>query len=230
MKGADNVWKSEVTNGFTHAELKEAQLQNPVTCSMIQYLKFGTLPDTPRAQRLVILIEYNTFLANDILYHLTENTARNSLDNIQLSAKIWIPRTLQIKAVKIARMASGQCGAYKTLAFIRMNYVFPKMYALTYKLALSCEFCNLAKRTGNALQMQQKQLYPMTHRVHYHCNADFAGPFVRFQRYEIHIGYYRLSYTFCNVNCTVLYYSRYGNKCYQQSVHQKCWFISHFNG
>ena len=49
------------------------------------------------------------------------------------------------------------------------------MYAFTYKLVLSCEFCNLAKRTGNALQMQRQ----LTHRVYYHFNAYFVGPFVK---------------------------------------------------
>ena len=95
----------------------------------------------------------------------------------QMTAKIWVPRSLQVKAVFLAHSNSGHCGSFKTLAFLRKQYVFPKMYALTYKLVLSCEVCNVAKRSGNALQMP-RQLYSVSHRLFDHCNADFVGPFV----------------------------------------------------
>ena len=106
----------------------DAQLADPVTNNMIQYLKFGTLPVKAREQRLVILREYSIFLFQDILYHLTEDMTTTGRIAKQMTAKIWVPRSLQVKAVFLAHSNSGHCGSFKTLAFLRKQYAYKKAH------------------------------------------------------------------------------------------------------
>ena len=129
MQGIDKIWQEGGSVQISQQERVEAQAQDSVTNNMIQYLKTGKLPSKVREQRFVILRECNIMLAQGILYHLKETPSENEqLFGNRLEARIWVPRSLQVKCVKLAHEASGHCGCYKTLAFVRRKYIFPKMY------------------------------------------------------------------------------------------------------
>ena len=174
MANIDKIWNSDDL-GFTDIELKKAQRIDPITKNLIEFLEQGILPPKVRQQRFVLLREFCTFIDEGILYHITELPRKQHEIENELIIRIWLPRQLQLQAIKTVHFQAGHPGVYRTLALLRKLYIFPSMYTLCLRAILSCEICLLYKRTGNALQMP-RQLTNAEPHLFAEIAIDFAGP------------------------------------------------------
>lgn len=171
MDEVSRLWNSETPLGFTIEELRVALKEDPMTDDMIQYFQSGTLPPSPRRQKVVIMREHNCFAYEGILYQMSDY----KLNNIpQCKVRLWLPRSLQSTVVKLVHFNSGHAGFARTLALMRDRFIFPQIYTLTKALVISCEHCQKYKRIGTALT-NHRQLYDQDINVFQVVHIDFIG-------------------------------------------------------
>ena len=169
----DALWKDDKPLGFTMDELHYYQRLDTNTNDLLQYLLHDILPRNARRCRHVILREFTSFVHDGILYQISENNKTQTI-----KTRIWVPKGLQIRSIKMVHVSSGHMGINKTIYLLRERFLFPQMLTLTKRCITSCEFCQLNKINSKALTCYSS-LYDVTPAPFDYCHIDFIGRFDR---------------------------------------------------
>ncbi len=173
LKQIDKMWNSTEPLGFTMEDLKTEQQKDVMTRDLVTYFTSGELPLSARRQRVLLLREFQCFVVDDILYHMTE-IYNNGIQDILV--RIWLPKGLQCAAIKMMHFTSGHSGIYKCFNLLCMRFIFPQMLQLTKALIVSCEHCQMYKRNMAALT-SERHLYDEKVGLFQVVHADFLGEF-----------------------------------------------------
>ena len=136
--------KQLVLSAATHPEpfpfdIAELQRKDPQLNVIIQFLEKQEVPPDKTPEQLEKQTsEY--FICNEILYHQTPTTRRNSL---QFPAQIVVPKDLRQQILKIHHddVFGGHLGFEKTLSRITQRFYWPLMNKEIQDYCTSCHLC-----------------------------------------------------------------------------------------
>lgn len=175
-KALQNSTNIEDSN-LTPAKVIQEQQADPECKQLMDFLKFGILPQKFHEAKQIAAKEADYFIHENILYRLlTTNLGKET----NTRAQLVIPQNLKLFILQSNHdnLMSGHLGASKMISNMRPRYFWPGMTSDIHKYVASCPDCLIAKKPTHP---NRPPLNPhhITQKPFETVSMDFLGPLVR---------------------------------------------------
>ncbi len=154
----------------SHVEtMSKQQHDSPDFRHMINYLKFGTLPNKGSLVTLILKDNQNFIIGDDgLLYHLFSPNRRK--EEYSYIAQLCLPAEYRGYVVQQYHdnILGAHRGTVRLIAALRQRYFWPKMQADISTYVKTCQACLQGKHPTSKRKapMELRQVYPIWYHVH----------------------------------------------------------------